>query len=54
MAPLPALSSAGSGRRPPRLLLRELCWNHTTLQLRANEPEFTYQLVLLPDPVGLS
>ena len=38
---------------PPRgLLLRELCWNHTTLQLRANAPEFTYQLVLLPDPVG--
>ena len=38
---------------PPRgLLLRELCWNHTTLQVRANAPEFTYQLVLLPDPVG--
>ncbi len=37
---------------PRGLLLRELCWNHTTLQVRANAPEFTYQLVLLPDPVG--
>ena len=49
-AELPQQQTAG---RPPRgLLLRELCWNHTTLQLRANAPEFTYQLVLLPDPVG--
>ena len=37
---------------PPRgLLLRELCWNHTTLQVRANAPDFSYQLVLLSDPV---
>ncbi|MFZ4803302.1 MAG: FAD-binding oxidoreductase [Synechococcus lacustris] len=36
---------------PPRgLLLRELCWNHTTLQLRAHDPNFTYQVVLLPEP----
>ena len=36
---------------PPKgLLLRELCWNHTTLQLRAVDPLFTYQLVLLPEP----
>jgi FAD/FMN-containing dehydrogenase len=31
-------------------LLRELCWNHTTLQLRAHDPNFTYQVVLLPEP----
>ena len=36
------------------LLLRELCWNHTTLQVRANAPDFTYQLVLLPEPVDPS
>jgi len=37
---------------PSGLLLRELCWNHTTLQLRLQDPAFTYQLLLLPDPVG--
>ena len=36
---------------PPKgLLLRELCWNHTTLQMRSLDPSFTYQLVLLPEP----
>ena len=37
---------------PSGLLMRELCWNHTTLQLRLQDPAFTYQLLLLPDPVG--
>ena len=38
---------------PPRgLLLRELCWNHTTLQVRAHDPSFSYQLVLLPEPAS--
>jgi len=38
---------------PPRgLLLRELCWNHTTLHARAADPELTYLIGLLPDPVG--
>ena len=37
---------------PPRgLLLRELCWNHTTLQARAADPGLTYLIVMLPDPV---
>jgi hypothetical protein len=35
---------------PPRgLLLRELCWNHTTLQLRSLNPSYTYLLMLLPE-----
>ena len=38
---------------PPKgLLLRELCWNHTTLQLRQQDSSFTYQLLLLPDPAA--
>jgi FAD/FMN-containing dehydrogenase len=35
---------------PGGLLLRELCWNHTTLHLRTLDSNFTYQLVLLPEP----
>ena len=30
--------------------LRELCWNHTTLHARAQEPGFTYLQLLLPQP----
>ena len=30
--------------------LRELCWNHTTLHARAQEPAFTYLQLLLPQP----
>ena len=38
---------------PPKgLLLRELCWNHTTLHARAQEPAFTYLQLLLPQPEG--
>ncbi|WP_250544527.1 FAD-binding oxidoreductase [Synechococcus sp. LA31] len=32
--------------------LRELCWNHTTLHARAQEPAFTYLQLLLPQPEG--
>ena len=39
-------------QQPPRgLLLRELCWNHTTLHARAADPRLTYLIALLPDPV---
>lgn len=30
--------------------LRELCWNHTTLHLRARDPGWTYLQLLLPQP----
>jgi hypothetical protein len=30
--------------------LRELCWNHTTLHARAQNPGFTYLQLLLPQP----
>ncbi|EAQ74434.1 FAD-binding oxidoreductase [Synechococcus sp. WH 5701] len=30
--------------------LRELCWNHTTLHMRAHDPGWTYLQMLLPQP----
>ena len=39
----------GSSRGLP---LRELCWNHTTLHLRARDPGWTYLQLLLPQPEG--
>ncbi|MCT0219455.1 FAD-binding oxidoreductase [Synechococcus sp. CS-1329] len=30
--------------------LRELCWNHTTLHMRAHDPSWTYLQMLLPQP----
>jgi FAD/FMN-containing dehydrogenase len=30
--------------------LRELCWNHTTLHMRASDPGWTYLQMLLPQP----
>jgi len=30
--------------------LRELTWNHTTLHMRATDPEWTYLQMLLPQP----
>ena len=58
MAPLEALlprwrarliwqAPQGQSRGIP---LRELCWNHTTLHARAQEPGFTYLQLLLPQP----
>jgi len=32
--------------------LRELTWNHTTLHARAQDPQFTYLQLLLPQPEG--
>ncbi|MEB3172969.1 MAG: FAD-binding oxidoreductase [Cyanobacteriota bacterium] len=32
--------------------LRELGWNHTTLHWRANQPDWTYLQLLLPQPEG--
>lgn len=32
------------------LPLRELCWNHTTLHMRAHDPSWTYLQMLLPQP----
>ena len=37
----------GASRGVP---LRELCWNHTTLHLRARDPGWTYLQLLLPQP----
>ena len=37
----------GASRGVP---LRELCWNHTTLHLRARNPGWTYLQLLLPQP----
>jgi FAD/FMN-containing dehydrogenase len=38
------------GRQLP---LRELCWNHTTLHVRAADPHWTYlQLLLPPEPLS--
>lgn len=59
LGPITALAQARGGRLllqrpcwPPRgLLLRELCWNHTTLHARAADPRLTYLIALLPDPV---
>ena len=39
----PEKESSGSG-------LRELSWNHTTLHMRAIDPEWTYLQMLLPHP----
>ncbi|QEY30896.1 FAD-binding oxidoreductase [Synechococcus sp. RSCCF101] len=34
--------------------LRELCWNHTTLHMRAHDPGWTYlQMLLPPDPAPM-
>jgi len=60
LAPITASARARGGRVllqrpcwPPRgLLLRELCWNHTTLHARASDPRLTYLIALLPDPVA--
>ncbi len=41
------LEPQGSSRGVP---LRELCWNHTTLHLRARDPAWTYLQLLLPQP----
>lgn len=59
LAPITTSTLARGGRVllqrpcwPPRgLLLRELCWNHTTLHARAADPRLTYLITLLPDPV---
>jgi GNAT superfamily N-acetyltransferase len=32
--------------------LRELCWNHTTLHARTQDPDLTYLQLLLPQPEG--
>ncbi|MEO1002717.1 MAG: FAD-binding oxidoreductase [Cyanobacteria bacterium J06638_7] len=60
LEPLPAWLAQRGGTlvwRAPQgasrgLPLRELCWNHTTLHWRAQEPGWTYLQMLLPEPAG--
>ncbi len=40
-------AAQGTSRGIP---LRELCWNHTTLHARSQNPAFTYLQLLLPQP----